>query len=61
MTEGAETPAAALTVRSLWKAFGPNGDKLIGTPDADLPRAELKKRTGCVLGVKDVSFEVAPG
>jgi glycine betaine/proline transport system ATP-binding protein len=61
MTEGADTPAAALTVRSLWKAFGPNGDKLIGTPDADLPRAELKQKTGCVLGVKDVSFEVAPG
>jgi glycine betaine/proline transport system ATP-binding protein len=61
MTEGADTPAAALTVRSLWKAFGPNGDKLIGTADADLPRAELKEKTGCVLGVKDVSFEVAPG
>jgi glycine betaine/proline transport system ATP-binding protein len=61
MTEGADAAATALTVRGLWKAFGPNGDKLIGTPDADLPRAELKEKTGCVLGVKDVSFEVAPG
>jgi glycine betaine/proline transport system ATP-binding protein len=33
----------------------------VGTPDATLPRAELKKRTGCVVGVRDVSFEVAPG
>ncbi len=52
---------AALTVDSLWKIFGPRASKIIGTPDADLSRAELKKKTGCVAGVKDVSFEVAPG
>ena len=30
-------------------------------PDADLSRAELQEKTGCVVGVKDVSFDVAPG
>ncbi len=52
---------AALSVRNLWKIFGPRADKVIGTPDADLSRADLKKKTGCVVGVKDVSFDVAPG
>ena len=52
---------AAVQVEGLWKIFGPRADKIIGTPDADLPRAELKEKTGCVAGVKDVSFEVAPG
>jgi len=52
---------AALSVRHLWKIFGPRADKIIGTPDADLSRAELKEKTGCVVGVKDVSFDVAPG
>ena len=51
----------ALSVRNLWKAFGPRSDKLIGTPDADLSRADLKAKTGCVFGVKNVSFDVAPG
>src|SRR6478609_4879388 len=51
----------ALRVESLWKIFGPRADKIIGTPDADLSRAELKRKTGCVVGVRDVSFEVAPG
>jgi glycine betaine/proline transport system ATP-binding protein len=50
-----------LSVRELWKVFGPNADKLIGTPDADLPRPELLAKTGCVTAVKDISFEVAPG
>jgi glycine betaine/proline transport system ATP-binding protein len=68
MTATQETPAstkssdsAALTVTNLWKIFGPGSDKIIGTPDADLSRADLKAKTGCVVGVKDVSFEVAPG
>ena len=55
------TDRPALRVENLWKIFGPNADKIIGTPYADLPRAELKEKTGCVAGVKDVSFEVAPG
>ena len=71
MTATTSTPAdragdttqtgAGLTVENLWKIFGPGADKIIGTPDADLSRADLKKKTGCVVGVKDVSFEVAPG
>src|SRR3954470_6369865 len=51
----------ALSVRNLWKIFGPRADRIIGTPDAELSRAELKRRTDCVVGVRDVSFEVAPG
>ena len=34
---------------------------MIGTPDADLSRAELREKTGCVAAVRDVSFEVWPG
>jgi glycine betaine/proline transport system ATP-binding protein len=34
---------------------------VIGTPDADLPRAELRAKTGCVAAVRDVSFDVYPG
>jgi glycine betaine/proline transport system ATP-binding protein len=58
---GTSTPDPALSVRGLWKIFGPKADRVIGTPDAELSRAELKKKTGCVVGVKDVSFDVAPG
>jgi glycine betaine/proline transport system ATP-binding protein len=55
------TGEAALAVQHLWKIFGRGSDKIIGSPEADLSRAELKQRTGCVVGVKDVSFEVARG
>jgi glycine betaine/proline transport system ATP-binding protein len=55
-----EAQDAGLTVRNLWKIFGPRADSIVGTPEAELPRPELKKRTGCVAAVKDVSFAVAP-
>ena len=52
---------AALAVDSLWKIFGNGADKIIGSPDADLSRKDLQAKTGCVMAVKDVSFEVSPG
>ena len=55
----AEQPA--LKVDSLWKIFGPRAEKIVGSPDAQLSRKELQEKTGHVVGVRDVSFEVAPG
>ena len=52
---------ASVACRGLWKVYGANGKKIVGSPDADLPRAELLAKTGCVVAVRDVSFEVAPG
>jgi glycine betaine/proline transport system ATP-binding protein len=45
----------------VWKIFGRHADRVIGTPDADLPRAELREKHDCVAAVRDVSFEVWPG
>jgi glycine betaine/proline transport system ATP-binding protein len=50
-----------VSCRGVWKVYGPNAAKIIGSPDADLPRAELLDKTGCVAAVRDVSFDVAPG
>lgn len=50
-----------ISVRHLWKVFGPNADKIIGTPTADLSRSELRAQTGNTIAVRDVSFDVAPG
>lgn len=73
MTETAETAAATTQHRidytgspviradGVWKVFGPHPDRLVGSPDAQLPRGELRDKTGCVVAVRDVSIEVWPG
>jgi glycine betaine/proline transport system ATP-binding protein len=50
-----------IRANGVWKIFGRNADRVIGTPDADLPRAELRAKHDCVAAVRDVSFEVWPG
>src|SRR3954466_10869573 len=50
-----------LRTEGVWKLFGKNADKVIGTPDADLPRAELREKTGCIAAVRDISIDVWPG
>ncbi len=55
------TGPAKLSCSGLWKVFGPRPERIVGSPDADLPREELLAKTGCVTAVQDVSFEVAQG
>jgi glycine betaine/proline transport system ATP-binding protein len=50
-----------IRAHGVWKIFGPRAERILGTPDADLPRRELREKTGCVAAVRDVSIEVWPG
>ena len=60
-TDDTTTGTPAVHVDGLWKIFGPRGEKIINTPDAALSRKELQEKTGHVVGIRDVSFDVAPG
>src|SRR4029453_7208291 len=51
-----------ISVRNLWKVFGPGGDKIPNDPELSALRsAELLERTGCVAAVRNLSFDVAKG
>ena len=57
-----ETQAeATVSCREVWKVYGPHAERVVGSEDAMLPRAELLAKTGCVAAVRDVSFEVGAG
>jgi len=64
---GEEAPAGVASdepvvrAEGVWKVFGPGADKIVGTPDADLSRAELREKIGCVVAVRDVSLQIMPG
>lgn len=51
----------AISVRGLWKVFGPKSENVVATPLADLSREDLLAQTGCTAAVRDVSFDVAEG
>ncbi|SHM87319.1 quaternary amine ABC transporter ATP-binding protein [Cryptosporangium aurantiacum] len=60
-TDDARTDAD-ISVRHLWKVFGPRAERIPADPElAALPRAALKEKTGCLAAVCDLSFDVEPG
>jgi glycine betaine/proline transport system ATP-binding protein len=51
---------ATISVRNLWKVFGPVEGKLSAAP-TDESSQDFRKRTGSTIAVRDVSFDVQPG
>jgi glycine betaine/proline transport system ATP-binding protein len=49
-----------IRVEGVWKIFGRNAGRIVGTPDADLSRSELREKHDCVAAVRNVSFDVWP-
>jgi glycine betaine/proline transport system ATP-binding protein len=59
---GAVHPDPVISVRDVWKVFGPKAEAVPKSPElCALSRRELMDRTGCTAAVRDVGFDVAPG
>ena len=50
-----------ISTRGLWKVYGPKADRIVGSDDAKLSRAELEEKTGCVIAMRDIDLDVAVG
>ncbi len=49
-------------VRELWKIFGPDPERVLEDPDLRrASKASILEKTGCVVGLRDVSFSVKRG
>jgi glycine betaine/proline transport system ATP-binding protein len=53
---------AELSVRGLWKVFGPKASDVPDNASLDgLSVQDIKRKTGCAVAVRDVDFEVGRG
>jgi glycine betaine/proline transport system ATP-binding protein len=50
-----------ISVRNLWKIFGPAEHRILGSADEQLTSDEIRRKTGCNVAVRDVSFDVNRG
>jgi glycine betaine/proline transport system ATP-binding protein len=46
-------------LKHIWKIFGPNPQHILATMDQAVSRHEVYQKTGHLVGVRDVSFDVA--
>jgi glycine betaine/proline transport system ATP-binding protein len=61
-TQVHDTQQSVISVRNLWKVFGPKAARVPGSAELGaLSRRELLDRTGCTAAVRDIGFDVAPG
>ncbi len=61
-TDHIDSPGGPVVeARDVWKIFGPHPERLRGSDDLNLPRAELFAKTGCTIASRDISFDVARG
>ena len=51
----------AVRAQGIWKVFGRNPERVLEPKYRDLPKKELQRRTGCVVGLRDVNLEVKTG
>ena len=50
-----------LSCQGLWKVFGDGADTLADSIDPALSREDILSQTGCVVAVRDISFDVREG
>ena len=55
------TGSPVIRASGIWKIFGPNPERLVGSEDALLPRAELRAKTGNVVASQSTSVGPVPG
>ncbi len=53
--------SAKIVCRNVWKIFGPHPERLRANLDASANRDEVQERTGHVIAVRDVTFQVNEG
>jgi glycine betaine/proline transport system ATP-binding protein len=61
MAPEAGTKDVALAADHVWKVFGPKPERAIEMARSGGTRAEVQRATGCTVGVRDVTFDVARG
>lgn len=59
--EGVTSAAALIRCQGVSKAFGPRTREALGLAAQGVLREDILRRTGCLLAVQDVTFEVRPG
>jgi glycine betaine/proline transport system ATP-binding protein len=63
-TSPADSPTAAeaaISVRGLWKIFGKKAGTILGSDYETMDRDTVHERTGALIAVRNVSFDVRPG
>src|SRR4051794_30266808 len=52
---------SSISVRGLWKVYGPKPERVVSSELSNLPRKQLAAQTGSVVAMRDIDMDVVPG
>jgi glycine betaine/proline transport system ATP-binding protein len=58
---GSQNGEVCIKVEGLWKIFGPDAEQILSSDMRTATREAIQEKTGCVVAVRDVSFNVNRG
>lgn len=61
MKGGASIEAPQVTIENVWKIFGRDGKRVLGPKYRDLSKDEIQEKTGCIIGLRNISLEIKKG
>ena len=56
-----DTEETIIEIKNLWKVFGRDPKRILGSKFRDLAKKEIRKKTGCILGMRNINIEVKKG
>ena len=61
MSDETDNSKNIIEIKSLWKVFGNDSKKVLGPKYKNMSKDDIHKKTGCIVGVRDVSLEIKEG
>ncbi len=50
-----------IRIEGLWKVFGRDAKKVLGKTFSNMDKDEIQKKTGCIVGLRDINIEIEKG
>ena len=50
-----------IVIKDLWKVFGRDSKRVLGKKYKDLGKEEIREKTGCIIGLREINLEIKKG
>ncbi len=61
MAHSQNIPNSQIVIKDLWKVFGRDSKRVLGKKYRALGKEEIQKKTGCVIGLREINLEIKKG
>ena len=61
MAHSQNIPNTQIVIKDLWKVFGRDSKRVLGKKYKALGKEEIREKTGCIIGLREINLEIKKG